>query len=157
MRANGTTNVSDFAQRVGIIKSALSKILLGQVGLSPANLEKLVTRSSPDPEHQYTILSAHLYDVAERSGFPLELLEIRFVGDQGDKVPLDDVSDDLRAKFRSIADQINAGDPDLGSTISWITGKIDASQLEDGHFGNMQAAEELAEYNLSPQSTDHPA
>jgi hypothetical protein len=129
MAACNIANLSDVADRIGIQKSNLSKILSGDLGLSPTNLRKLVTGISAEPEHQFAILSAHLYDEAERAGFPLGLLGIEFQGRPAAAVTFTDLPAALQQQLRLVADEIRAGDEGLAGTVGWIAGMIGEARV----------------------------
>lgn len=130
MTARNLANLSDVAARIGLQKSNLSKILLGQLGVSPTNLRKLVTGISEEPEHQFAILSAHLFDEAERSGFPLALLAVEMRGQEGaGVVSFADLPAQLQRQLRLIGDEVKDGDDGLGGTVAWLAGMIDEHRM----------------------------
>lgn len=129
MRECHLANLSDVADRIGVPKSNLSKILSGQLGLSPTNLRKLVSGISGERVHQFTILSAHLYDEAERAGFALPLLDIQFENRRsGDGISFTDLPEDLQRNLRLLGDEIKNGNDELRGTLEWITGMIRTSR-----------------------------
>ena len=125
MIARNLANLSDVATKIGLQKSNLSKILSGQLGVSPTNLRKLVLRISPEPAQQFAILSAHLYDEVERSGFPLNLLNIEFQGEASAPVTFADLPIVLQQQLRLLADEIKNGDEGLSGALRWITGTVE--------------------------------
>lgn len=126
MAANKVSSLSDVAARIGIQKSNLSKILSGDVGLSPTNLRKLVTGISLDPAHQFEILSAHLYDEADRAGFALDLLRINLRGGKtADGPSFADLPTTVQRQLRRLADEIKNGDEGLAGALAWLTGVLD--------------------------------
>lgn len=143
MHSLGIDQLSAAATRCGLTISQLSKILRGDIGLSPENLRKLVTGLSSEPHHQFQILSAHLYDESERSDFDLSLLKIVFAGSLETPVTISDLPEGLQRELRTIGDRVKDGDKDLGGTVSWLAAAINgmpAEQLDEG----LMAAEDSA-------------
>lgn len=147
MRDSQLADLSAVAVRVGVSQPQLSRILSGKIGLTPKTLGKLVTGISNVPENQFTLLAAHLYDEAERAGFPLALLKIEFAqGRTKDAITFSDLPEPLQQKLRAVADEIKNGDEGLAGAIDWIAGAIDASRVkleyrEPAGFDDLQAAE----------------
>ena len=138
--------LSDAAQRTGIPKSALSKILRGDIGLSPENLQKLVNGLSSEPAHQFEILKAHLYDEAARGSTTLApVIQIR-MGDATDgQVGFSDLPLRMQRQLRAIADRVQSGDKDLGAALQWLASSIDMLSALP------LAAEEQAPYDAKPR------
>lgn len=124
MQLQGIDQLSAAAARCGLTISQLSKILRGDIGLSPDNLRKLVTGLSPDPAHQFQILASHLYDEAERSGFDLSHLTISYAGGAESGITFSDLPTSLQTELRTIGDRVKDGDDDLGGAISWFARAI---------------------------------
>jgi transcriptional regulator with XRE-family HTH domain len=157
MRECHIADLAGVASRIGITQSQLSKILLGKVGLTPKTLRKLVTGISGDVEHRFDILRAHLYDEAERSGFPAALLVIELRNKEENAVSFADVPRELQDQLRDIADQITGGDEDLSDGIRWIATTIqNARRMGAAHFGEPLVAEKQAKFQGKPDSAHGP-
>lgn len=125
MQSIGLKQLSEAADKTGIRKSALSKIFLGQIGLSPENLHKLVNGLSDEPAHQFQILAAHLYDEAERGSRALATrMRIQMADVDADDIGFSDLPGALQRQLRVIADRVQGGDQDLGAAVGWLAGSI---------------------------------
>ncbi len=149
-------NHSEAATRIGIQKSALSKIILGQVGLSPGNLRKLVLGISDKPEDQFEILRAHLFDEAERSGFAVRDVKIELEGKTPSAINFGDLPIDLQYMLHDLGDEIvRNDDKDLHTALKWLTSAVQTQRsylagekLPDArqHFSPL-AAEDAGEHS----------
>lgn len=142
-------NLSSAATRCGISLSQFSKIIRGDIGVSPENLAKLVTGLSSDPVHQFQILKAHLYDEAAKANRQLAE-QIRIEMDNATSpVGFSDLPANLQMHLRAIADRIQSGDRDLAGTIQWLAQSITALAALP------LAAEEQAPYDVT-RPAPHP-
>ena len=159
MRDIGLQQLPEVADKIGITKSALYKILRGDVGVTPESLRRLVGVSS-EPRHQFVILSAHLYDQAERGSDLVGKISIEFI-DTPSGICFSDFPERLQYELRAIGDRIKDGDADLGAAISWLARAVEQpiGVSTEEHFADASealplAAEDQATYDIKPPAAD---
>jgi hypothetical protein len=126
MSAQNIEQLNAAAAKVGIPQSQLHKIITGKIGLSADNLKKLVLKLSDEPQDQFRILSAHLYEEIERSGFDFSRIKIQFSEVESTDIPFSDLPPILQHDMRTLGDEIINGNTDLGGTIHWLAALIDS-------------------------------
>jgi hypothetical protein len=125
-------NLVELSAKIDLPKSSFSKIFTGDIGLSPANLRKLVSGTSSRREHQFEILRAHLLDEVDRSGFPSAELSIELRNAPKAGEDFSDVPHDLQKILRTVADQITKrGDVDLNAGLKWTAAAIEEGQARE--------------------------